>query len=164
MSSKISGASNDVIIKNLIDLINGQNAHAGLDKALSNLTVDIAGAIPQNLPYSIWQLMEHIRIAQWDILEFSKNAEHKSPKWPDEYWPKERQPLNKAALTKSIDQIKSDRKEFLKLLEAPGADIYEPFSHGDGQNLLREALVLADHNSYHTGEIIIVRRLLNDWD
>lgn len=164
MSNNISDTSNAIIIRKLVDLVSGGNAHVGLHKALDNLTLEIAGFTPANLPYSIWQLAEHIRIAQWDILEFSKNADHKSPEWPKEYWPKEPRPSNTAALKNCIDEIKKDQEEFLSLLRAPGVDIYKPFEHGTGQNLLQEALVLADHNSYHIGEIIIIRRLLNNWN
>lgn len=155
---------NEILIKNLEDHLNKGNAHALLDDALKNIPFDLLGKKPAGLPYSIWQLSEHIRIAQWDILEFSRDAKHVSPKWPEGYWPAETKPDSKAEWEKCIHQIRSDRKTFTELLSNAGEDIYKPFDHGNGQSLLKEALVLADHNSYHTGEIIIIRRLLNDWE
>ncbi len=160
---KSTSTNNDAVIDNLIHLIEQGNAHASLDDALKDMPYSLLGERAENLPYSIWQLSEHIRIAQWDILEFSKNQNHVSPKWPDAYWPAEIQPASEAAWEKCIDAIQSDRKEFIDLIKNAGDDLYEPFEYGDGQTLLKEALVLADHNSYHTGEIIIIRRLLNAW-
>jgi hypothetical protein len=125
------------------------------------LPADLRGVKPHNLPYSIWQLAEHIRIAQWDMLEFSKDGNHKSPKWPDDYWPKESSPANDAAWDKTIEQINTDRDEFIALLKSH--DIYEKIPHGSGQTILREALQMADHTSYHTSEIILLRRLLGAW-
>ncbi|MEO9144377.1 MAG: DinB family protein [Ginsengibacter sp.] len=151
------------LFKSLEDLLNGGNAHVSLDKALQNIPLGLLGKKPATLPYTIWQLTEHIRIAQWDLLEFSYNRNHVSPNWPEGYWPSEKEPTSKSAWEKCIRQIKSDRKKFIELLAHAGEDIYKPFNYGNGQSLLKEALVLADHNSYHTGEIIIVRRLLNDW-
>lgn len=154
---------NDVLIKNLTDLLDKGNAHVTLDEALKNIPFEILDKKPGGLPYSIWQIAEHIRIAQWDILEFSHNSKHKSPKWPDEYWPVETRPKSESQWEKCILDIKEDRKRFIELLNKNSGHLFEPFSYGNGQTLLREALVLADHNSYHTGEIIILRRLLKEW-
>lgn len=162
-TQKNNSANNEDLIDNLIHVIEKGNAHASLDKALQGVPFSLLGERPHNLPYSIWQLAEHIRIAQWDILEFSKSAKHVSPKWPDEYWSAETKPSSEAAWKKCVDAIKSDRKEFIDLIKNAGDDLYKPFKHGDGQSLLKEALVVADHNSYHTGEIVIIRRLLNAW-
>lgn len=155
--------NDQVTRKHLIDLIKGGNAHATLDDALSDLPAKLRGVKPDGLPYSIWQLAEHIRIAQWDILEFSKDQSHQSPKWPDDYWPKETAPQDDAAWQETIDQIKKDADSFMALLNDKNNDLYTPFPHGDGQTLLREALLIADHNSYHTAEIIVIRRLLGAW-
>nr|WP_067054589.1 DinB family protein [Mucilaginibacter sp. L294] len=151
----------DILIKELIKLLEGGGAHATLTDALDNLPANLRGVKPNNLPYSIWQLAEHIRIAQWDMLEFSKDGSHQSPKWPDDYWPKESAPANDAAWDKTIHQINADRDEFITLLKSH--DIYENIPHGDGQSILREALQMADHTSYHTSEIILLRRLLGAW-
>lgn len=148
-------------IREVSKLLLGGSAHVSLGDALKGLKPELRGIKPDNMPYSIWQLVEHIRIAQWDMLQFSKDAEHKSPKWPDDYWPKETAPANEEIWKGSISQIDSDLDEFIELLEH--ADIYQPIEHGDGQTILHEALQLADHNSYHIGEIVAVRRILNDW-
>jgi hypothetical protein len=150
-----------LLINELIKLLNGGGAHATLKDALDGLPANLRGVKPNNLPYSIWQLAEHIRIAQWDMLEFSKDGNHQSPNWPDDYWPKESSPADDAAWNKTIEQINADRHEFIALLKS--GDIYENIPHGDGQSILREALQIADHNAYHTAEIILLRRLLGAW-
>jgi len=150
-----------ILIEELSKLLQGGNAHASFNKAVKGLKPELRGVVPDNMPYSIWQLVEHIRIAQWDMLQFSKDADHKSPKWPDEYWPKETAPKHEDDWTGALKQIDSDLDEFIELLEH--ADIYQPLEHGDGQTILREALQIADHNAYHIGEIIVIRRLLGDW-
>ncbi|GAB3935186.1 DinB family protein [Mucilaginibacter myungsuensis] len=151
----------NILIAELEKLLRGGSAHAGLDDALAGLKPEHRGKKIDNLPYTIWQLVEHIRIAQWDMLEFSKDGAHKSPKWPDEYWVKELAPTNDAAWDDSIKQINKDMEEFIGLLKL--ADIYARIPHGDGQNILREALQIADHCGYHVAEIIVIRRLLGDW-
>jgi hypothetical protein len=150
-----------ILIDELVKLLEGGSAHAGFDEALENLPKELRGGKPDKLPYSIWQLVEHIRIAQWDMVEFSKHEKHKSPKWPDEYWVKESAPADEVAWEKSIKQINNDRDDFIKLLKSE--DIYQKIPHGDGQTILREALQIADHNAYHIAEIIIIRRLLGAW-
>lgn len=164
-SVKQSTNSHKTIIATLKQLLNGGNAHVSIEKALENIPVKLRGQVPEGLPYSIWQLAEHIRITQWDILEFSRNPHHVSPHWPDEYWPAETTPGSKEQWEKTVKAITDDRIAFLELLEKPGVDLYTPFEHADnGQNLLREALLIADHTAYHIGEIIVLRRLLNNWD
>ena len=150
-----------ILINELIKLLEGGGAHATLKDALDGLPADLRGVKPHNLPYSIWQLAEHIRIAQWDMLEFSKDGAHQSPKWPDDYWPKESSPADDEAWEKTIQQLNNDRDEFIELLKS--GDIYANIPHGDGQSILREALQMADHTSYHTSEIILLRRLLGAW-
>ena len=151
------------LIKSLKESLKGGQAHASFEDALKHLPAKLRGVVPENMPYSIWQLVDHIRITQWDILEFSRNPKHKSPSWPDEYWPKKPEPKSDEEWHDAIAQIKSDTKEFITLLEEPDADLFAPFPHGDGQHLFREALLIIDHTSYHVGEIIVIRRLLNAW-
>lgn len=160
---KAISSNTGILITQLTALLNKGNAHVSLDEALGNIHFDLLGERPAGLPYSIWQLAEHLRIAQWDILEFSRNESYVSPEWPGGYWTKEASPASKEEWQKCIQQIKSDRKTFIELITKSREDIYRPFDYGTGQSLLKEALVLADHNSYHAGEIIILRRLLNDW-
>jgi hypothetical protein len=147
----------------LIALLTGSNAHQSFDEAIGNLPVELRGVIPDKLPYSIWQLVDHIRIAQEDILEFSRNPDYVSPPWPDGYWSKDPGPADNATWYKAIAQIQSDRDAFIALLNDSEQDLYRPFAHGTGQNLLREALLIADHTAYHVGEILIIRRLLSAW-
>ena len=150
-----------ILIDELTKLLLGGSAHVSLPDALKGLNPKLRGVKPDNVPYSIWQLVEHIRIAQWDMLQFSKDAEHKSPKWPDDYWPKENAPENDEAWNGAVKQISNDLDEFIELLEH--SNIYQALQHGDGQNILREALQITDHNAYHTGEVIAIRRILKDW-
>lgn len=151
----------DILINELENLLRGGGAHASLKDALAGLPAELRGVKPDKLPYSIWQLVEHIRIAQWDMLEFSRDPNHESPKWPEAYWPRESAPSDETAWKNSINQIDIDLESFINLLKKD--DIYKVFAHGDGQSILREALQIADHNSYHISEIIIIRRLLGAW-
>lgn len=150
-----------ILIAEIIKLLEGGGAHATLRDALENISADKRGVKPNNLPYSIWQLAEHIRIAQWDMLEFSKDGSHQSPKWPDKYWPEESAPPDDATWEKTIKGISDDRDAFIELLKSE--DIYANIPHGTGQTILREALQMADHAAYHTAEIILLRRLLGIW-
>lgn len=163
---KASAAIKDHVageIRHLEEALNGGNAHASFDDAVKNVPHELLGVVPAGLPYSIWQLTEHVRITQWDILEFSRNPDHVSPEWPKGYWPTEKAPDPAREWKQSLDRIEADRKAFIALLHKAGEGIYTPFPYGDGQSLFREALLLIDHTSYHTGEIIVLRRLLKDW-
>ena len=151
----------EILVSELIKLLNGGSAHASLDDALNGLPAKLRGAKPDKLPYSIWQLVEHIRIAQWDMVKFSKDEKHDSPQWPEGYWVKDIAPKDDAEWENSLKQIKNDRDEFIDLLKS--GEIYKAIPHGDGQSILREALQIADHNAYHAAEIIVIRRLLGDW-
>jgi hypothetical protein len=151
----------DALINELIKLLEGGSAHVSFNDAIAGLPADLRGVKIPNLPYTIWQLVEHIRIAQQDMLEFSKSASHQSPEWPEGYWPKEHMPANTAAWDNSLKQIEDDLQEFISLLK--NADIYLPIAHGEGQTILREALQIADHLGYHVAEIIMMRRLLGAW-
>ena len=162
-TEKTPAGEQDTLVKNIVDLIEEGNAHVSLDDALKNIPFSLLGERPGKLPYSIWQLVEHVRIAQWDLLEFSRNAKYVSPKWPDDYWPKEAAPKSVEDWKQCVKQISVDRKSFIELIQDAGENLYKPFEHGSGQSLLKEAFVLADHNSYHTGEIIVIRKLLNAW-
>ncbi|RYE27298.1 MAG: DinB family protein [Sphingobacteriaceae bacterium] len=132
-----------------------------LKETLADLSLEQVSQKPYQLPYSIWQLAEHIRIAQWDMLEFSKDGNHQSPKWPDEYWPKEVAPKDEETWSKTIADIEKDLLEFIDLIESE--DLYKQIPHGQGQTLLREALQIADHNAYHIAEIVVIRRLIGAW-
>jgi hypothetical protein len=152
--------------KQLQALLDGGQAHATFDEAVKDFPAKLRGVVPEGLPYSGWQILEHIRLTQRDILDFSSNTDgsYKELKWPEEYWPKSAEPKNEEAWEHSIAQIREDRKTFEKLLKsADDAELVAPFTWGDGQNLLREALLLADHDAYHLGELVVVRRLVGAW-
>jgi hypothetical protein len=153
---------NKDLVNELTRLLLGGTAHASLKKALKDLPAELRGIKPDKLPYSIWQLVEHIRIAQWDMLNFCLDPNHKSPKWPHEYWPAEAAPENDQAWNESIEQINKDMDEFIGHLEH--SNLYEKLPGGSGQTVLLEALQLADHNAYHIAEIVVIRRLLGAWD
>ncbi len=155
--------NDNALKKQLNNLLTKANSHATFFDATAGLTTDVAGQKIEGLPYTIWQVIEHIRIAQWDMLQFSMTPEHSSPAWPDGYWPNNKAPKNEAALKGTINQVNTNLNEFLGLVEDEQADLYGVFAHGTGQNLLKEAFMIADHTAYHTGEIVAMRRLLGDW-
>ncbi len=146
--------------KQIVNLLTKEQAHASLDAAVKGLPAKLRGVTPEGLPYSAWQLVEHMRITQNDILRFSTEPEYKSPDWPSGYWPKEAEPAA-GTWDAAVKGIVDDRKAFVELVKT--GDLYTPFPWGDGQNLLREALLIADHTAYHTGELLVVRRLLGAW-
>lgn len=159
-----SAADRDKVLREqLLTLMTGGNAHADFEAAIKNLPVDLRGKTPKGAEHSPWQLLEHMRIAQWDILEFSRDARHKSPKWPDEYWPASPKPPDEKAWDKSVRAFRRDLKAMCALVADPATDLYAMIPHGDGQSILREALLVADHNAYHVGQLILVRRLLGAW-
>jgi uncharacterized damage-inducible protein DinB len=147
----------------VVDLLTAKNAHADLEAAIAKLPPKLRGAKPKGFPHSAWQLLEHIRIANWDILEFSKNAKHASPPWPEGYWPKTEAPPNAAAWDKSVRQVRASMKGMIRLVRSKKTDLFAPIPHGTGQTVLREALLIADHNAYHVGQIVLLRRLLGAW-
>ena len=153
----------ETIRKQLSDALRERHAHARFEDAVENLPAEFRTVKPDSLPYSIWQLVEHIRITQWDIVQFCRFATHKSPDWPEGYWVENPEQVSDEMWKNSLNQIWDDRELFIALLNNPDIDIYLPFTHGNGQNYIREALLMADHTGYHTGQIILIRRLLGDW-
>jgi hypothetical protein len=149
--------------EHLLYLLGGGGAHVSFDKAVVELPARMRGAKAKNAPYTAWQLIEHMRIAQWDILEFSRNPKHVSPDWPGGYWPKSAAPPNPKAWARSISRFRVDLKAMQKLVRSPATDLYARIPHGEGQTVLREALLVADHNAYHIGELVLLRRLLGAW-
>jgi hypothetical protein len=144
-------------------LLRGGGAHLSFDKAIAGLPAKLRGAKPAGLPYSPWRLLEHMRICQWDILDFCRNPHYKTLRFPDDYWPKEDAPLSATAWNASVKSFQNDLKEMEKLVDDPHADLFARIPHGDGQTILREALLVADHNSYHLGQLIVVGRMLGAW-
>jgi DinB superfamily len=149
--------------KSLVELLNGGNAHLAIADAVANFPAHQRGASAPGLAHTAWQLLEHIRIAQWDMLEFSRDPKHVSPDFPNGYWPKTAAPPNDGAWTKSVETIEGDLRAMIRLLTNPRSDLYAPFPWGDGQTLLREALLVADHNAYHVAQLVDLRRALRIW-
>lgn len=149
--------------KHLIKMLEGGDAHTTFDDAVAELPDALQGKVPKGAEHSAWQLLEHLRIAQWDILEFAVDPKHKSPKWPEGYWPKAPAPPNDKSWQKSVQAFRTDLKRFTKLLADDSTDLFAKVPHGEGQNILRQALLAADHNSYHLGQLVLVRRLLGAW-
>ena len=147
----------------LVKLLEGRGAHADFDEAISDFPPQLRNVRPQGSPHSAWELLEHLRIAQWDMLEYSRSPGHKSPDWPKGYWPKTAEPPPGDAWDESVAAFRRENAAMRKLIADPGVDLFTPFSYGEGQSLLREALQIADHNAYHIGELVFLRRLLGCW-
>ena len=147
----------------LVDLLRGGGAHVKFADAVKGLPVDLRGKRPRGAAHSPWQILEHMRIAQWDILEFSRDAKHVSPKWPDDYWPQKPEPPSAKAWAAAIKSFHADLESMCALVADESVDLLARIPHGDGQTILREVLLIADHNAYHLGELLTVRRLLGTW-
>jgi hypothetical protein len=149
--------------RHLVYLLGGGGAHVDFDTAIAKLPASLQGKRPKGSPHTAWRLLEHMRIAQWDILEFSRNSKHVSPEWPEGYWPEGDAPPRKTSWAQSVKAFRRDLKEMRNLVAMPSTDLYARIPYGDGQTILREALLVADHNAYHLGELVMVRRLLGAW-
>jgi DinB superfamily len=149
--------------QHVVYLLAGGGAHAKFEDAIKGLPLKLRGAKAANFPHSAWMLLEHMRIAQWDILEFSRNPKHVSPDWPSGYWPKGEAPPSASAWNKSIQKFRDDLKAMQNLVANPKTDLLSRIPWGDGQTILREALLVADHNAYHLGQFVDLRRLLGAW-
>ncbi len=155
----------DPLITQLLALLRGGQAHATFDAAIKDFPIASRAIVPDHLPYSAWQILDHLRFTQRDILNFSAppTGGYHAHKWPEDYWPKSPEPPSPAAWDQTVAAIRADQKKFESLLTKPSADLYKTFTWGSGQNLLREALLIADHNAYHLGELVVLRRLLRIW-
>jgi len=163
MAKSKSKGPNHSLREHLLELLAGGSAHAKFDDAVKDFPPKLRGAKPANFPHSPWMLLEHLRIAQWDILEFSRNPKYKSMKWPEDYWPKTEAPPTEKSWDESVKQFRKDLKAMQALVKDPKTDLFAPIKWGDGQTILREALLVADHNAYHTAQLVDVRRLLGAW-
>ena len=162
--TKEDRTDNDKVLReHVLYLLEGGGAHAKFDEVVAGIPPKLFGQKPAGLPHSLWMLLEHLRIAQWDILEFSRNPKYTSRKWPEEYWPKTDAPPSPAAWNASVKKFHQDLKAMQKLVKEPETDLFARIPWGDGQTILREALLLADHNAYHLGQMLDVRRLLGAW-
>jgi hypothetical protein len=150
--------------EHLLYLLKGGGAHLSFDKAIAGLPPNLRGAKPPGVPHTPWRLLEHLRIAQRDILEFTRNPKHISPPWPEGYWPAGDAPESDKAWDESVAAFRADLEAMQKLVADPATDLFTPLPHGEGQTALREALLVADHNAYHLGQLVVVRRLLGAWE
>ena len=149
--------------EHLISALSGRGAHLDWKASFAGIPPKLRGVRADGMPHSLWELLEHMRIAQWDILEFSRDAKHSSPDWPEGYWPKTPALPTAKAWEKSLKLVARDLAAMQKLVANPKTDLFARISHGTGQTILREALLLADHNAYHLGQVVVVRRLLGAW-
>ena len=155
---------NDESLRNhLAELLRGGHAHLDFESAVSGLPEALRGARAAKLPHTPWRLLEHMRIAQWDILRFSIDPDHVSPEFPDGYWPEGDAPLTPGDWDRAVEGFRADLQAMIDLVLDPGTDLFKPIAHGQGQTILREALLVADHNAYHLGQLVTVRRLLRAW-
>ncbi len=143
--------------------LSGKGAHVSFEEAIKGFPIDLAGRRVTGLPHTAWQLLFHLWICQWDILEFVRDPSHESPAWPEGYWPKEAGPSPAAEWEKTVKKFRSDLKAMIELVRDRKNDLTTAFPHGTGQNLVREALLVIDHNSYHLGQLVDVRRALKAW-
>ena len=149
--------------KHLLELLAGGNAHAKFEDVVTGLPAKLRGTKPAKFPHTPWMLLEHLRLAQWDILEFSRNGKHVSLEWPGGYWPKTEGPANAASWNKSVQLFRRDLRAMQNLVANRKTDLFARIPWGDGQTILREALLVADHNAYHIAQLVDVRRMLGAW-
>jgi uncharacterized damage-inducible protein DinB len=155
---------NDKAVRDLVArALAWQDAHATFEDAVTGIPADMRGRQPANLPYSAWQLLEHLRITQRDILDFCVDSDYEEMKWPDDYWPSAAAPPSDAAWNDSIRAFKEDRKALQKLAADASVDLEARIPHGSGQTYIRELVLVIDHSAYHVGQLVLVRRLLGNW-
>lgn len=155
--------TDQVLRKHLLELLDGSHAHASFDQVIKDFPAKHRGEIPAGLKHSGWMLLEHMRISQWDILDFSRNPKYKELKWPADYWPKSPAPISAVEWEKSVQSFRDDLEAMKKLVADPATDLFAKIPWGEGQTVLREAMLVADHNAHHLAQLIDVRRLLGIW-
>lgn len=164
VKKKTRAVNHDQLLReHILVLLKGGGAHVQFMDAIEGFPEAKRGAYVEGLPHTGWQLLEHMRIAQWDILEFSRDPKHVSPGFPEGYWPKTPGPADGAAWARSIEAFQHDLQEMINLVKNPKTDLFAKIRHGEGQTILREVLVVADHNSYHLGQLVDLRRALGAW-
>lgn len=156
-------AHEKTLVAHVHELLRGGHAHASFAAVVAEWPAPLRGVRPHGAPHTAWQLLEHLRICQWDIIEFSLHHDHVSPEWPAGYWPREEAPPDAAAWERSVAAFTADLARMEGIVAAPATKLCAPIPHGEGQTILREALMLADHNAYHLGQLVLLRRLLGVW-
>ncbi len=152
-----------ILRQQLLALLRGGHAHMDYDSMIKDFPIDRINDSPANVPYSPWHLLEHMRITQWDILEFIRKPEHKSPDWPRGYWPNPGATADEGQWHATVERFKNDLNELIALAEDPDTDLYTDLPHAEGYTILREILLVADHNAYHIGEFAILRQVMDTW-
>lgn len=155
--------SDGAVRKQLLFLLDGGGAHMSFDEAVADFPLDHINARPVNVPYTFWHLLEHLRITQWDILEFVRNPAHVSPEWPAGYWPPVDAQADVAQWQQTLDSFRTDLHALRQMVEESSTDFYGDLPHAAGYNILREILLVADHNAYHIGELAILRQVMGLW-
>lgn len=157
-------SADPIVRAHLITVLQGRGAHLTFDDAVANFPMEQINTRPPNINYTPWHLLEHLRIAQWDILEYIRNPQHVSPEWPLGYWPSPDAQADSAAWDKTLQAFRQDMQALIALVDDTATDLYEPIPHGyDGHTILREVLLVADHNAYHIGEFAILRQVMDNW-
>lgn len=156
-------AGDKALREHLAAVLTGGDAHADFDAAVKDLSAEARGKRPEGAEHSPWEVLEHMRIAQWDILEFTRNPKHVSPEFPAGYWPGTAAPPNAKAWEKSVAEFRGDLKAMVELVKKESTDLLAPIPHADGKTVMREALLLADHNAYHLGQLVLLRKMLGTW-
>lgn len=156
-------SADKIVREQLLALLRGGNAHLSFDQAVADFPMDQINTEPPNVPYTPWHLLEHLRLAQWDILEFIRNPDHISPSWPEGYWPTRDERADEIRWQKTIGYFQTDLKALQDLVADQQTDLYAELPHAPGYNILREILVVADHNAYHIGEFAILRQVMSTW-
>jgi len=154
---------NEALRAQLARMLDWQDAHASFDAAVEGMPANMQGVRPAGLPYSAWELLEHLRFTQWDILEFCRNPAYAEPRWPDDYWPASFAPPRPESWDESVATFRADREALKEMAADTTLDLFAAIPHGSGQTYLREVLLVADHNAYHVGQIVAVRKLLGVW-
>lgn len=155
--------TDEVVRKQLLQLLRGGNAHMPYDQAVADFPMDAINTQPPNVPYTPWHLLEHMRITQWDILEFIRNPDHVSPSWPDEYWPAQDAQATPENWKATIQSFRADLKALQDIVSDPETDLYAPIPHAKDYTIFREILVVSDHSAYHIGEFGILRQVMGAW-
>ena len=151
-----------VLRDQLVDLLDSEHAHLKFDAAVKDFPAELRGTRPAGSPHSAWELLEHLRIAQSDILEFTRDPQHASPKFPDGYWPSTEAPPTDTAWDESVAAYRADLRAFSELTANESIDLFARIPHGTGQTVLREILLAADHNAYHMGQLVLVKKILGE--
>ena len=156
----VQNEQDELVRKHVLYLLRGGGAHQSFEDLVKSFPADLCGRRIEGLPYTPWQVLEHMRLAQWDILEFSRAADHVSPEFPKGYWPKPDELGSPALWHQTVEQFRGDLQQMEALVEDPTTDLYAKIPHGEGQTILREALLIVDHNAYHLGALAVMARIV----